>query len=46
MMRDGVCDEATNIEACLFDGGDCCTENVAVWNCKRCDCMLIGKNLC
>ncbi len=24
MLRDGVCDEATNNEKCLYDGGDCC----------------------
>ena len=39
MLRDGVCDEATNTEECFFDGGDCCTENTAVWNCE---CMLDG----
>ncbi len=45
MLRDGVCDEATNTEACFFDGGDCCKENKAVWNCKSCNCMLEGMYL-
>ncbi len=26
MLRDGVCDEATNNELCLWDGGDCCVD--------------------
>ncbi len=26
MLRDGVCDEATNNERCHYDGGDCCLD--------------------
>ncbi len=42
MIRDGVCDEATNVERCLFDGGDCCLGNKSVWNCNFCTCKLSG----
>ncbi len=26
MLRDGICDEATNTELCHWDGGDCCQD--------------------
>ena len=26
MLRDGVCDDATNNEKCHWDGGDCCAD--------------------
>ncbi len=40
MMRDGVCDEVSNIAKCLFDGGDCCLENKDRTLCRKCACML------
>ncbi len=43
MIRDGVCDEATNLEACNFDGGDCCLDNKDITLCKQCSCKLKSK---
>ncbi len=40
MLRDGVCDEATNHDVCLFDGGDCCLEFKDTTLCKECSCIL------
>ncbi len=40
MMRDGVCDDASNIAKCLFDGGDCCKENKDKTLCGACTCNL------
>ncbi len=40
MLRDSVCDEATNIETCLYDGGDCCLEAKVTKLCKNCSCIL------
>ncbi len=40
MLRDGVCDEASNIAKCLYDGGDCCQENKDKDLCRDCKCML------
>ncbi len=40
MIRDGVCDEATNTKRCLFDGGDCCRQNKSVELCNICTCKL------
>ncbi len=42
MIDDGVCDEATNIEQCLFDGGDCCLDVDKLRNhlCSNCTCIL------
>ncbi len=41
MIRDNVCDEATNIEECLFDGGDCCLPKGKkdTTLCRDCTCM-------
>ncbi len=33
MIGDGVCDEVTNNERCLFDGGDCCKEDKSMTTC-------------
>ncbi len=41
MINDGVCDELTNIENCLYDGGDCCLENKNEALCRVCTCQLV-----
>ena len=38
MIRDGVCDEITNTERCLYDGGDCCKEDKSTELCNVCTC--------
>ncbi len=40
MIRDSVCDEATNNAQCLFDGGDCCLEFKVTTLCQDCSCIL------
>ncbi len=40
MIKDGVCDELTNIEKCLFDGGDCCDADKSEEFCNHCKCMI------
>ncbi len=40
MLRDGVCDETSNIAKCLYDGGDCCKENKDESLCLDCTCRL------
>ncbi len=40
MIKDSVCDEVTNIEACLFDGGDCCLEKKNEDLCHNCMCKM------
>ncbi len=40
MLRDGVCDEATNTRVCQFDGGDCCQQIKVRTLCKNCSCIL------
>ncbi len=41
MLRDGVCDELTNTERCLWDGGDCCLDRTKIDRtlCKTCICL-------
>ena len=41
-MRDGVCDELTNTERCLYDGGDCCLGMAKKDSsmCKICTCRV------
>ena len=39
---DGYCDDVNNIEACLFDGGDCCGSNVDTTYCVECRCLEGG----
>ncbi len=40
MINDGVCDEVTNIERCLYDGGDCCLQDKATHLCNVCTCKI------
>jgi hypothetical protein len=37
-VGDGYCDDATNVEECLFDAGDCCKANMVKGSCLDCDC--------
>ena len=39
-----MCDELTNIELCLYDGGDCCLEGKDTTLCQNCSCMLLVKS--
>ncbi len=41
MLRDSVCDEATNTEECRYDGGDCCLEIKDTSMCRNCSCILL-----
>ena len=36
---DGYCDDENNNEACQWDGGDCCGENVNTIYCSACECL-------
>ena len=36
---DGYCADENNIEACNYDGGDCCGEKVNKQWCKQCECL-------
>ena len=38
----GYCDDQTNLEACDFDGGDCCGDNVNTDYCTVCICYVTG----
>ncbi len=40
MLKDGVCDEVTNIERCLYDGGDCCSDKKDTNLCSTCSCKI------
>ncbi len=40
MLRDRVCDDESNTERCVFDGGDCCLENKDTSMCTSCKCEL------
>ena len=37
-VGDGYCDDATNIEECFYDGGDCCNKNSEYLFCNECVC--------
>ncbi len=41
MLRDSICDEVTNTEVCLYDGGDCCLEAKIRTQCKDCSCKAV-----
>ncbi len=42
MLRDGVCDDVTNVAQCLFDSGDCCldTRFMDASLCLECMCKV------
>ncbi len=40
MIGDGLCDEVTNNELCLYDGGDCCLERKSTPLCVDCTCKI------
>ncbi len=40
MIGDGVCDEITNTERCVYDGGDCCLEDKQTHICRKCTCHM------
>ena len=56
MVGDGYCDDETNTDGCLFDGGDCCGPDVKTKSkpCTLCICYedcdapmdLVGNGLC
>ena len=35
---DGCCDDENNLEACEYDGGDCCGSDVDTICCIECQC--------
>ena len=39
-IGDGLCDDATNVQECDFDGGDCCGNDVSTELCEICTCHL------
>ena len=39
MVGNGFCNDATNIAACNFDGGDCCGHNINTNFCSQCNCF-------
>ena len=38
-VGDGMCDDATNISECQYDGGDCCLEEPVTNACHYCICF-------
>lgn len=44
LIGDGICHDATNIELCDFDGGDCCLEQINTSNCMACQCLQKSTN--
>ena len=38
-VGDGVCDDDNNIQACGWDGGDCCRNDVDTSFCSACACL-------
>ena len=43
-VNDNWCDDMNNIEACNWDGGDCCGTNVRTKYCTVCQCL--DPNFC
>ena len=57
LVGNGFCNDETNIDACNYDGRDCCGPCVLTQYCSNCDCLggltsvqitnpLIGNGLC
>ena len=42
-INDGYCDDVTNTEECLYDGGDCCLEEISNQFCTTCFCHQDGS---
>ena len=42
LVGNGFCNDNTNVEACNFDGGDCCGTCVNSKYCEKCECK--GEN--
>ncbi len=40
MIGDGICDDVSNIDRCLFDGGDCCESKKDTLFCSSCTCKI------
>ena len=38
MVNDGMCQDQSNIEACDWDGGDCCDTEASAYLCHECQC--------
>merc|ERR1712108_132393 len=38
-FADDICDDDNNNEACGWDGGDCCGDNVNTQYCSACQCL-------
>ena len=38
-VEDGFCDDMNNIEACNYDGGDCCGSRANRQFCLQCKCI-------
>ncbi len=41
-IADGICDDESNTEPCLFDGGDCCRSEIVDFFCVDCICQNDG----
>ena len=37
-IGDGYCDDENNNAGCIFDGGDCCGNNINTQYCNECIC--------
>ena len=47
-IGDGFCDDANNVEGCLFDNGDCCNNPNPDWDkyCLECTECIIETKVC
>ena len=39
LIGNGFCNDETNHEACLYDGGDCCGSCIVTKHCLECACL-------